>query len=99
MKFKKPERRSLSNLLKDLFIFKPKTPAMHVRISQLGHSVLHNSVLANKIADAIVEHKDELEKGYSIKVDGYSLHLTASLEKEVCEGKVVEKKKSSAEPK
>ncbi len=42
---------------------------MNVRISEKGMAVINNRELASKLVETIVNHKSDLEKGKTVKVD------------------------------
>ncbi len=50
-------------------------PDKHVRISGLGQKVLDNKMLASRVAEEIIEHKQDLEKGKEIFVNDESQNI------------------------
>jgi len=51
----------------------------HVRISAKGRKVLSNRQLVRKVVDAVIENKDDLDKGGSVTIKGDGREIELSL--------------------
>lgn len=74
MQHKLTIKNKLNQFMDALFPFRKST---HVRMSDRFRNILQNPELSNKLVDAIIQHKKEIDDGKSVQVDGSELVVTS----------------------